>query len=188
MLLSLATSALLAPGAAFDDAVVVWHFADLGDSSGRGSSLRMSRGVTPGNSLPEPDAAASRARGGDGRAVRFDGGYLDAGHGQDGCLVLAGAEMSLCVRLRPDAGVEDTPVLSMHGGHEALLYNLFVTDLGRGPAIGFELGTDSTPGLCNSAYPWTSWAGRHGTMSSYASVERDWSSGWTGCSSTKSGP
>ena len=142
MLLSLAASALLAPSATFDDAVVVWHFADLSDSSGRGSSLRMSGAVTPGNSLPEPDAAASRARGGDGSAARLDGGRLDAGQGQGGCLVLAGAEMSLCVRLRLDAGVEDTPILSMHGGHEALLYNLFVTDLGRGPAIGFELGTD----------------------------------------------
>ncbi len=142
MLLSLAASALLAPSATFDDAVVVWHFADLSDSSGRGSSLRMSGAVTPGNSLPEPDAAASRARGGDGSAARLDGGRLDAGQGQGGCLALAGAEMSLCVRLRLDAGVEDTPILSMHGGHEALLYNLFVTDLGRGPAIGFELGTD----------------------------------------------
>lgn len=128
--------------APFGDAVAVWHFADLADACAPHGTLEPTGAVEAGVALTGEERDASLARGGDGLAARFEGGYLSAGQGAGDELRLTGMAMTLCVRFRLDAGVTDTPLLSKHGGHAALAYNLFVADLGSGPALGFELGTD----------------------------------------------
>ncbi len=142
MLTSLVLAAACAAGSPFDDAVAVWHFADATEARS-GEQLSTVGTVALGAELTEEDRAASLARAGDGRVARLDGGHLSAGASDRPALLLAGPAMSLCVRFRLDPGVTDTPILSRHGGGTRLSYNLFVTDLGAGPALGFELGADA---------------------------------------------
>ncbi len=124
-----------------DDAVAIWHMNDLSDASSRNSVLTIDGDVELGVPLEGEDRAASLARGGDGKAALFRGGWLNAGQGADGELRLSGKTMTLLLRYRDPTGENDTPLFSKHGGHSRLSYNLFVTDLGAGPAMGFELGT-----------------------------------------------
>ncbi len=67
-----------------------------------------------------------------------------------------GEQFSLCVRLRDPSGNWNAPLFSKHGGkggHDKLVYNLFSTDLGQGKIIGFELGTERTPGMTQVFVP-----------------------------------
>jgi hypothetical protein len=125
----------------WDDAVAVWHMDGPKDAAGRDSSLKIEGDVELGVTLEGDDLAASRVRQGDGRVAVFKGGWLSAGEGANGELRLAGKAMTLCLRYRASEGLRDTPLLSRHGGANRLVYNLFMADLGAGPAVGFELGT-----------------------------------------------
>lgn len=136
----------------FADAVAVWHMGDLKDSAGR-SDLTIKGDVGVGVELAAAERAASLARGGDGRAARFGGGYLDAGQGAEGKLNLAGRAFTLCVRLRDPDGNWNAPLFSKHGGHEKLVYNLFSHDFGQGKVIGFELGSEGTRGMTQVIVP-----------------------------------
>src|SRR5262249_19954773 len=123
-------------------AVAVWHMADLKDSAGKDSKLTLSGEVKLGVELAGAEKAASLKRGGDGKVAELQGGWLDAGQGADKELNLTGNAMSLCIRLRDPSGKWNTSLLSKHGGHPRLVYNLFSVDLGSGMDLGFELGTD----------------------------------------------
>jgi beta-fructofuranosidase len=127
----------------FRDAVAVWHLRDLRDSAGKVSDLTSRGGaVRLGVALTGADREASLRRGGDGLAAEFRRGCLDAGQGKDGELNLAGHAFSLAIRLRDPSGQWNASLLSKHGGHDKLVYNLFTVDLGAGMILGFELGTD----------------------------------------------
>ena len=137
----------------FADAVAVWHMADLKDSARVGSNLTPRGDVRAGVELTGTERVASLARGGDGRAAEFHGGYLDADQGAKGALNVAGRTFTLCMRLRDPTGNWMTPLVSKHGGHDKLVYNLFSHDLGEGAVIGFELGTEGTPGMTQVTVP-----------------------------------
>ena len=141
-LLFCGSAAAQPPSTPFNDAVAVWHMGDASDAAGKNSTLKAVGDVSPGVALSGDERTASLKRGGDGDVAAFRGGYLDADQGADGELNLSGTAMTMCVRLRLAEGVTDTPIFSKHGGHGALVYNLFCTDPGGGPALGFELGTD----------------------------------------------
>lgn len=136
------------PDDPFRDAVAVWHFADLRGAGGR-HELGIAGAAEVGVRLEGADRRASAARGGDGAVARFEGGRLDAGQGTGGALNLRGPALTLCVRLRSPSGVWGGPLFSKHDGHDRLVYNLFSTD----SAIGFELGTQRTPGMTQVMVP-----------------------------------
>lgn len=137
----------------FTDAVAVWHMADLKDSARAGSDLTPNGDVSAGIELSGAERNASLARGGDGRVARFASGYLDARQGGNGALNVAGRAFTLCVRLRDPSGDWMTPLISKHGGHDKLIYNLFSHDFGDGKVIGFELGMDGNQGVTQVIVP-----------------------------------
>ena len=128
--------------APFADAVAVWHMSDLHDSAGADSALQTNGDVKLGAQLSDAERDESVRRGGDGKAAEFQGGWFAAGHGVDGELNLTGTALTLCLRLRDPSGQWNAPLLSKHGGHARLSYNLFATQFGGKMALGFELGTD----------------------------------------------
>jgi hypothetical protein len=134
--------------AIYKTAVAVWHMADLKDSAGR-SELKAVGQASVGVKLEGPEQSASRLSGGDGLAAQFDGGCLDAGQGADETLNVKGSALTVCVRLRSSSGVWGGPLFSKHDGHDKLVYNLFSHE----NAIGFELGTQRTPGMTQVLAP-----------------------------------
>ncbi|KPJ76002.1 MAG: hypothetical protein AMS14_02660, partial [Planctomycetes bacterium DG_20] len=125
------------PAAAFRDAVAVWHFKDLGDAAGADSALKGEGAVKVGVELPGADRAESHARGGDGLVAKCEGGFLVAGQGAGGELNLTGRAFSLYARLQSGGDWSSCGIVSKHGGHGRLSYNLHA-HRGR---LGFELGT-----------------------------------------------
>lgn len=122
---------------AFDDAVAVWHFKSADDAAGANSPLKVQGPVTLGQ--PCAAKAASIARGGDGFVAECAGGFLVAGQGAAGELDLTCGALSLYVRLQnPTADWSGCGIVSKHGGHDRLTYNLYA-NVGT---LGFELGTE----------------------------------------------
>jgi len=132
----------------FRDAVAAWQMDGLKDLAGR-NELRAVGAVATGIALTGEDLARSLAAGGDGVVARLEGGYLDAGQGDAGALNPAGSALTVCLRVRCPAGVWGKPLLSKHGGHDQLVYNLFSFE----SAIGFELGIQGKPGMIQVLAP-----------------------------------
>ncbi len=153
MLWFAATNALAAETSPFDDAVAVWHMADLDDAAGKNSQLEPGGNVEIGVALTDEDRKASLARGGDGKVAKCDGGWFSAEHGADGELNLTGEAMTMCIRLSDPSGKWDTSLFSKFGGHNRLVYNLYTVNLGSGMDLGFELGTDRTQGMYQVKVP-----------------------------------
>ena len=132
---------------AMANAVAVWHFAGE-QSADRKSPLRAKGDAKWGIELKGADREASIARGGDGKAVEIAGNWLDAGQGADGCLNLKGNAMTMLLRLRNPSGKWSSGELfCKHGGHDRLVYNLFVNS-GR---LGFEFGVQDKGYLAGQA-------------------------------------
>ncbi len=132
----------------FRSAVAVWHMGGARDATGR-NPLTAVGNVVFGVRLKGRDLDESLASGNDGRVAKFDGGYLSAGQGDGGVLNLSGSALTVSVRLRSPTGVWGKPILSKHGGHDRLVYNLFSFD----NAIGFELGVAGKPGMTGVQVP-----------------------------------
>ncbi|MBM4084033.1 MAG: hypothetical protein FJ272_04510 [Planctomycetes bacterium] len=127
----------------FADAVAVWHLGDLESANGA-CPLKVHGAARVGVELQAAEREASRARGGDGKAAEFSGGWLDAGQGADGRLNLKGEAMTMLLRLRNPSGKwNDGELFCKHGGHDRLAYNLFVNN----QQIGFEFGAEGRTGL-----------------------------------------
>ena len=127
----------------FADAVAAWHFSDLNSADGK-SALKVQGDVKLGVELKGVERAASLARGGDGRAAEFAGGWLDAGQGGGGRLNLKGNALTMLLRLRNPSGEwNNGELFSKHGGHDKLVYNLFI----NGDNLGFEFGAEGNPRL-----------------------------------------
>ncbi|NQT38810.1 MAG: hypothetical protein HQ581_15045, partial [Planctomycetes bacterium] len=152
-ILSVASSAMAADESPFDNAVAVWHMADLDDAGGKNSQLTPGGNVEIGVDLAGEDREASLARCGDGRVAKCDGGWLSAEHGTGGELHLTGDAMTMCIRLRDPSGKWDTSLFSKYGSHNHLAYNLFTVNLGSGMDLGFELGTDRSGGMYQVKIP-----------------------------------
>jgi hypothetical protein len=124
---------------AFDDAVAVWHFKDLTDAAGANSALNAVGAVEVGVPCGDAAGTASLARGGDGYVADCTGGHFLAGQGIEGELNPGGDTLTLYARLQDPAGVwSPCGIVSKHGGHDRLTYNLY----GNNGQLGFELGTD----------------------------------------------
>jgi len=85
----------------FDDAVAVWQMKQLGGSADEGDELA-AVGQVRVVALAGADREASLARGGDGYAVRLEGGYLTTSSRKP--IQLAGKQASICLRLRDPSG------------------------------------------------------------------------------------
>jgi hypothetical protein len=132
-------SAGVAPPGVFDGTVAVWHFKDLDDAAGTNSALKSHGTITVGRPCDGAHRVASLARGGDGYTAECAGGFLVAGQGADGELNLTSRAMSLYTRLQNTAGEwASCGIVSQHGGHDRLTYNLY----GHDGKLGFELGTE----------------------------------------------
>ncbi len=131
------------PKAIFAGAVAAWHFGDLNSEDGA-SPLQARDGAKAGVPLSGGDREASIARGGDGKIAEIDGGFFDAGQGGGGRLNLTGSAMTMLLRLRNPSGQWSSGELfCKHGGHDKLVYNLYV----NGDQIGFEFGAEGFPRL-----------------------------------------
>lgn len=125
------------------NAVAVWHFGDL-NSEDKTSPLKPHGEAKLGIELTGAERDASLARGGDGKAAEIADGWLDAGQGGDGRLNLKGSAMTMLLRLRNPSGKwASGELFCKHGGHDKLVYNLFV----NGDRLGFEFGAESQPRL-----------------------------------------
>ncbi len=134
-------------GKVFADAVAVWHMADANSADGK-SPLKSHGEATLGVELAGPEREESLARGGDGKAADLQGGWLDAGQGGDGKLNLQGEAMTMLLRLRNPSGKWSAGELfCKHGGHDKLVYNLFISS----DHIGFEYGAEGIAGLAGQA-------------------------------------
>ncbi|MCX5670522.1 MAG: LamG domain-containing protein, partial [Planctomycetota bacterium] len=126
----------VSPDGLFKTAVAVWHMAKVKDSVGKSAPLAIEGKVELGVELTGPEREASVRCGGDGRAARFEGGWLVAGRGANEALNLTGHALTICLRLRDPSGKWAAGLLSKKGN--AKNYNLFAWDLGHGMEFGFE--------------------------------------------------
>ncbi|WP_165223564.1 LamG-like jellyroll fold domain-containing protein [Aquisphaera insulae] len=133
-----------AAAAAFRDAEAAWHLRAAAEP-GRPNPLVAHGPVRFGVALEGDDRAASLARGGDGFAARLeDGGYLEiAGPTLDP----PGAEFTLLVRLRDEAGAWSSPLFGSYGGDAAVSLYLRGVDGSTLPArdMNYAGGIVSTP-------------------------------------------
>ena len=124
-----------------DDAAALWNFNDLSDANaanGANSALTVVGAVETGVELSESEIQQSRLRGGDGKAARFStGSYLSAGLGANDELKIGGTDLTIYLRLKLPKLDVSCPVLSRHGGHDNLAYNVFAYP----EYIGTEVGT-----------------------------------------------
>ena len=95
----------------FTDAVAVWHLGDAKDSA-----LTVHGDVTLGVELTGDERAASLARGGDGKVVQFNGGYLEIG---GPAFDPPGAEFTLLLRVCDPQGEWSAPLFGSYGGDGA---------------------------------------------------------------------
>ena len=119
------------------------------DAAGK-NELRIVGAATAGSCINGTGPAASRSPvGTTGWWPQLDGGYLDAGQGTGGAMNVTGSALTVSVRLRNPSGRWGQPLFSKHGGHDALVFNLFSSE----SAIGFELGTRDTPAMTQVLAP-----------------------------------
>ncbi len=135
-----------------NDAVAVWQMDGLANSrgsDGKGNhALTVHGDVTLGVPLETKDAEASKQRGGDGKVARFTrGSYLSAGGGADSKLNITGKTMTIAMRIKSASGAWNSPVLSRHGGHANLAYNIYSTE----DRLGCEFRTTKNNGLLSAS-------------------------------------
>lgn len=94
----------------FHDAAAVWHF---GDEKNTTHPLTVHGTVQLGAPLDGDARAASLARGGDGKAARFDGGYLEIG---GPAFDPPGAVFTLALRVCDPNGAWNAPLFGSYGG------------------------------------------------------------------------
>jgi len=139
LLLSAGLAPAAEPAQTLNDAVALWHFRETCDSAGQNSRLEPQGDVELGQTCDAGARAASLARGGDGVTAECSGGFLVAGQGAGDELNLTGAALSLYARLQdPSGDWSSCGIVSKHGGHDQLTYNLYAS----GGKLGFELGTE----------------------------------------------
>ncbi|MCA9255135.1 MAG: hypothetical protein KDA33_05830, partial [Phycisphaerales bacterium] len=140
----LETAAAATPDTVMRDAIAFWDMSGPNDANGANSVLTPTGGhVEFGVPLTGDDASASHKRGGDGHAVRLRDSSLIVGQGANGEVNLTGDRMTILVRFRNEGADWNTTLLSKHGGHDRLQYNLYCFAMHAGAAeIGTEIGSD----------------------------------------------
>ena len=145
----------------FDNAVAVWHMADLNDTAGKNSALTANGDVTCQVKLEGAERDASLRRGGDGCVARFDGGWLDAGQGAGGELNLTGNAMTTAMRVRDPSGKWGSPLFGKKDVGTRLAYSIVSGGQlaaathwpeqpnvdGSNPVFLAEIGSDAVTGV-----------------------------------------
>lgn len=137
----------------FDDAVAVWHMADLKDSAGKHRELSVDGKVKLGLELTGVEREASLRRGGDGYVAEFNGGFLSTTQGVENELTLSGKEITLCVRICDPAGEWSAPVFSKAGSvflekagtNVITIFELVAWSIGGAPYFLFQKGITGQP-------------------------------------------
>lgn len=134
------------------DAVAVWNFSDLTDCTTINSRWKQ-EGVVEFVKLTGEDAAESRKRGGDSRAVHLIGqGWLNAGQGEKEELNLSGKAFSMLVRMRIDSIKGYTPILSKAGNDQNIAYKMSVYQENQTNVLEVIMGSDEIAGAHQLIY------------------------------------
>ena len=147
-------SALLLPStlaaSPFDDAVGFWQMTDTKNAKNDTLTLNVVGNVQLGVALSEAEQAESKLRGGDGKVAKISsGGYLFIAPENAKELDISGSSLSIKIRLRVPSGDWDFPIVSKHGGHEQLAFNIY----GHPQRIGCELGTSYRNRMMTASAP-----------------------------------
>ena len=134
------------PNALFAEAVFCSNFSSNDDES-----LILSDGVELGVSISDADRTESLARGGDGLVARFKkGGYITVSEEANDSLKVSGSELTFGLRVKCAPNVwNDSPLMSKHGGHDKLAFNLFCIE----DKLGAEVGTTGNHSLISERAP-----------------------------------
>jgi beta-fructofuranosidase len=134
------------PSALLNEAVFCSNFATDDDGA-----LILSDGVELGVSISDTDRTESLARGGDGLVARFKkGGHILFSKEVNDALKITGSEITFGLRVKCAPEVwGDSPLMSKHGGHEKLAFNLFYLE----DKFGVEVGTTGNNSLISKRAP-----------------------------------
>lgn len=144
------SSAMNAAELPFKDAVGIWNFDDEKNTE-QPHPLIVRGAVTLGVPLEGDERAASLARGGDGKAARFDGGHLEIG---GPAFDPPGAEFTLLLRVRDPQGAWNAPLFGSYGGDAAAslyLHGVDGTTLPQHERIG---GSGEIPTTAGAMFGW----------------------------------
>lgn len=139
------TLASCQPPEPFKEAVISWNLSDPDDTSGANSVLQI-RGRVPFVALSGEEAKASKRRGGDGRAARFEGGWLEAGQGAGGEANLAGTALSILVRLKAEQVKGYMPILTKAGADQHIAYSVALRAIDEAVDLEVMMGSDEIAG------------------------------------------
>ncbi len=114
----------------FDGAAAYWSMADMRDNRG-GHTLEAKGAVTVGVPLDGAEREASLARGGDGRAARFEGGHLALA--KDSALNMSPKQWTVAIRMRDPQGTWRYPILGSYGDDKSVSVALRAVDVASRP-------------------------------------------------------
>jgi sucrose-6-phosphate hydrolase SacC (GH32 family) len=135
----------------FKDAVAIWSLADTNDMTIANSKLKI-HGDVQFIKLRPDEAAASKARGGDGVAAKFNGGWLDAGQGANRELNISGYSFSILVRVKPEQITGFTPLADKAGNDQSVAYSIALNKNGADTYIETLMGSDDIAGAHQLKY------------------------------------
>lgn len=142
--LLLAVTACLGSAAAgdrttFNSATAYWSMSEAGGPHGLAPRGPVALGVE----LSGEDRAASLARGGDGKAARFEGGYLALA--DDPRFALDPKQWTIAIRLRDPQGAWRYPILGSYGSDKSVSVALRAVDIASKPMWDRNLRGDGLP-------------------------------------------
>ena len=131
-----------------DDAAVVWHMADAQcrGSAAPSSELSVHGTAKLGVELADEDRNASVERGGDGRAVQLDGGWLFAEQRENASPDDSGKAATIAVRVRVPSGKWEGPIFGKYGSATGKVFGIAAVNLGGRPVLAAHLGSDEIVG------------------------------------------
>jgi len=133
------------------DAIAAWSFSDMNDMTATNSRLKK-YGNVEFIQLSPTEAEASKARGGDGIAAKFNGGWLDAGQGIDNELNLTGKNITILVRVKPQHVKGFTPLIAKAGNDQNIAYSIALNKIGEDTYIESQMGSDEIAGAHSLMY------------------------------------
>lgn len=116
----------------WSDATAVWHLDSEQDVAQR-HPLTVQGAVALAVALEGAEREASLARGGDGRAARFDGGYLALA--SDAGFAINPGQWTIAIRVRDPQGVWRYPLLGSYGGDQSVSVALRAVAIASKPML-----------------------------------------------------
>lgn len=131
-----------------EDAAYLWQMADASNVAGTAGGLKAHGAVTFGVRLEGSERKASLARGGDGLAARFEGGYLALANDAD--LKVNPGRWTVAIRMRDPQGTWRYPILGSYGSEKEVSFALQAVDGSKKPFADRNLGGGDVPTI----YSW----------------------------------